>query len=496
MMKRKLALVLAALLAVNTLALTSCGEDKGTSSSEADNKEKEPVTITYGGWEGDLMMNELVRKFTEREENKHINIEIAGLGWVGNEKLTELAATDSMPDIINLENPFIPMQNDWVIDLKPYYEKDEQKDNLPQNFLKYGTINDKMVMIPSAIYIKGIFLNKTLLEKNNVPVPDFDWTVEEYIDVLQKTTKAGESIGATAIDMVSDLPAQMNDEIGCCSYNEKTQTWDLGANFQEAVGLQKELVDMKVSINEQLDVLGNPWNYEEGSTEYNDVVAKREAKAQELVGETDVWEAFLKGKMAASIAFTYDVLDAYPSYNGWDWDLYPTPVKEKGDVARPAIVVDSIAIASSCENPDAAWQFARYLSFADEIIDDRIEICKEQDMEVLQERYPELYEANPAAFDYKLSYPMMPATTNQESIDKWSEFNNAKPGVKTMFSRLDTGYVDGFKVTPGFSDAYFNTINKAITEEVYTGNKSIADIAPELEEKANAFTKEALDSVK
>lgn len=500
--KKILALLMAMTLTMS-VALTACGEktdgnkDKTSSGNGKDTvsadgekpKDGEVVTITYGGWEDQLMANELARKFNER--NPNIKVEVFNNGkWLGNEETTKLVATGDMPDIINLENVVVPIQNKWVIDMKPYFEKDKDASNLPENFLGYGTINDKLVMLPGSVFLFGVMLNLDLLAANGIETPAYTWNIDDFSNIVKKTTKKGSTIGVNEVrPLMKHLPAQMNPELGWGTFNEKTKQYNLGSEWEFAVQTAQDLMDANVSIYEDLDALGLPWDFEEGSAERKDVDEKRANFITELVGEVDAADAWIKGKAGAWLDFTWGM--GFPNnanYGGFEWDMYPVPLAGDAKEARTAFVVDSVAITTSCKNPEAAYEFIKYISFSVEGIEDRMSIVENYDKEALQTQYPDLPET---AFANPLTYSQMPVTTDQAVIDKWAEFNNIKPGVSYMLERLDTGYADGFKVTPGYNDAYELNIQKAVTDQVFTGQKTAADLAKELEEKANKITADA-----
>lgn len=467
------------------------GEDEG-GSEDAEQADGDEIVIKYGGWEGNIMIRELAEKFEETHPG--VRIEFTLEGWNGTDKLTELAATGELPDIVNLQEIVTPVQNDWVIDLKPYLDNDPDSASLPESMLKYGTVGDKVIMLPGSMFLFGVAVNKDLLSSYGLDIPDYNWTVDEFVDIVKKTTKAGSSVGLSEVQpLLKHIPPQMNDALGWGSFNEETREYDLGEEYAYAVSVAKDIMDANAAVYERLDALGIPWDFEEGSTERQEIDDARANFVMDLMGETDAWTGFLKGKMACFMAFTYDVagLKDNPDYSGFDWDFYPVP--GSGENPRTPIVVDSIAITTTCEHPQEAYEFVKFISFSEEGIQARIDIVKNQDMEALKAKYPDRPEAD---FAYPLVFNQMPVTTNQALIDEWAELNDAKPGISYLLGHLDNGYVDGYKVTPGFDEAYHNTIQKAVREQVLlTGEKSFSDIVDEIQARANEITKEAYSAI-
>jgi len=274
-MRRRLFL-LTALLLVGAMLLTACGgstsgtdapdtSDKpGTSEpdektqdeadADVDPVETEPVVIKWATWENAVMAREMAEKFSEK--NPDIIVEVQHAGWFGNDVLTKWAASGEMPDVFAVENPFLGIQNGWFYDLKPFIDQEAEPKFYP-NFIETGTYKGKVYMLPSYIYLHGILVNKTLLKANNIPIPDYGWTIEDYKNILIATTE-GDMIGTNTItELPKHIPPQMNDNLGWgCWDGEK---YVLGEEWISAVNFQKELHDAKVYIYHVEEGLQNPW---------------------------------------------------------------------------------------------------------------------------------------------------------------------------------------------------------------------------------------------
>lgn len=488
---------MAAVLMAGTVA--GCGDSgsgntSGNSSSTSGGKSAKEVTVSYAGWEDPVMALELAEKFNERYPN--IKVEIINDGeWRGTDWMSKKAATGELPDIVNVENIAPYVQNGWLADMNPYFEKDKDAATLPENMAKYGNVNDKLIMLPGSVYIYGVMLNKDLLTANGLAIPDYEWTMDEFTNIVKTTTKKGATIGVNEVQvLMKHLQAQENPEVGWGNFNETTKKYELGETWQKTVNVTKDLMDANVSIYEDLDAQGNPGEFEEGSAEQNEVNAKREQFLMDLVGETDSAQVWYKGKAALWMDFTWSTgFTTMDTYSGFDWDFYPIPSITEGKTPRTPFVVDSIGITESCKNPEAAYEFVKYLSFAKEGIEDRMQIVEEYDKDALMEKYPDL---DAAKFANPLTFNQIPSTTDQATIDKWVEFTDAKPGIQYMLEKLADGYADGYKVTPGFDEAYHQTVEKVVREQVFTGQKTAADLATELAQKADEITQKAYDSMK
>lgn len=493
-MKRKMSLAIAVVMSAS-LVLTACGNggsktptDKTGATTGEKTSTAAPVTIKWATWENPVMAEEMAAKFNAKNKDIKVVVDDFG-GWFGNDALAKRAASGEMPDVFNVENPVIPVQNKWLLDMKPFLDKETDK-KFYQNFVETGTFDGKTIMLPSYVFVHGIIVNKSLVKANNLPVPDYGWTLDEYKNILIKTTK-GQTIGTNGVvDDIKHIPPQMNDKLGW-------GTWDgskyvLGDEWKFAVDFTKELYDKKVSIWQLTEHI-DPWVKPEG--------AERDAALQQIkdiykekFGEEGDYDVFLKGNVATWMDFSWG-LSFYKNekFGGFDWDFYPFPVKDKGDKSRPGIVCDSLAISANTQNPEAAFRFIKYISYDPTSFDDRVEIIKNYKKDEAKTKYPNIKEDRLSDF---LTFDHIPAINDQAVRDKWSEYNNVKAGVREMVNHLDTGYIDGFKFVPDFDNAYHKTIEKAIRQEIFTGKKTAADLAAELEKKANDITETAIKNMK
>lgn len=484
-MKKITALVLSCILAAG--ALTGCKQSVKTDAPTP--AKKDPVTIKWVTWENAYVAHEMAEKFTKR--HPEIKVEIMHAGWFGNEDLSKKAAEGDMPDVFAVENPFIPIQNKWVLDLKPYLDKEKEK-KFYNNMVQTGTFDGKVVMLPTYLFGYGVIVNKSLLQSNNIPVPGYGWTVDDWTNILDKTTK-GQTIGTNVyLEVMKHIPPQMNDKLGWGVWDGKG--YDTGAEWQYAANLSKQIVDKKESIYAMLDVMPNPWDMADGSAERTKAENDRKAMLKEKFGVEGDYDVFLKGNMATLWEFTWGLgFDKNANYGGFDWDFYPIPVKDKGDVSRPGVVADSLAISANSKHPDEAFQFIKYLCFDPNGYNDRVDVIKNYKKDEAMKKYPDI----PAdQFADTISFDHMPAVNDQAVRDNWLKFTNAKAGVANIINNLDKAYVDGFKFVPDFDTAYHKTIEKTFKEQVLTGKKTPADIAAEIKQKADAITNDAIAKMK
>ena len=481
-MKKILSLALTCLITSSTLV--------GCTGKPNEPEKKEQVTIKWASWENTFVAREMAEKFTKKHPNIKVDVVDMG-GWFGNDVLSKKAAAGEMPDIFNVENPAIPVQNKWVLDLKPYLDKEKDKKFYP-NLVETGTFDGKVIMLPTYLFGFGVIVNKSLLKSNNIPIPKYDWTVDEFMNIIDKTSK-GQTIGTNVyLEPMKHFPAQMNDKLGWATWNGKS--YDFGEEWQYAANISKQIVDKKLSLYAMLDTLPDPGASADGSAEKTKAENDRKALLKGKFGVEDYYDVFLKGSVATFWDFTWALgIEINPKFGGFEWDYYPIPVVDKGKVSRPPVVADSLAIASNCKHPDEAFEFIKYLCYSPEAFDDRVEIVKNYKKADVKVKYPDIKADQ--IWD-TISFDHMPAVNDQAVRDKWLKFTKAKTGVAYTINNLDKAYIDAYKFVPDFDKAYQKTVEGIFKEQVLTGKKTPADISPELEKKANDITNAAMEAMR
>lgn len=452
----------------------------------------EPVEIRWASWENIYMAEEMAAKFNERNPDIKVIVDDFG-GWFGTDQLIQRAASGTMPDVFQLQNPDVPMQNKWLLDMTPFIEQVRQAGDVKfyENFVETGTFDGKVIMLPTYIFVHGVVINKSLLETYNIPIPDYNWTLEEYKNIMIATTRDN-TVGVWGLDeFMKHIPAQINDALGW-------GTWDgsryvFGEEWIYAVNYVKELRDHKVSLTQYEEGLQNPWELPEGA-ERDDALQAITDMYTETFGVENSHFMYMQGNVATWLDFSWGLFfDQSPDFGGFEWDYYPFPVKEAGDVSRPGIVADCVAISANTANPEAAFRFLSYLSFEPAAFDDRVEIVENYSKEDAIAKHPHITEDR--LWD-TLNFNHIPAVNDQSVRDRWADMNNVKPGVRFILNNLHRGYVDGFKFVPDFDRVYHHTVEKAVREQIFHGQKTAADLAPELERIANEMTQVAIEAMR
>lgn len=204
-MKKKIALLMAAVMAA--ASLSGCGgsekvtTEDTTAGSAADTTqavtegENGDVKLTMSWW-GNQVRNEKTQAALDLYTGQNPGIEIEGQFSEWSDywnKLATSAAGQAIPDIVQMDYSFIDqyVKNGLLEDLTPYI-KDGTLDvsNISENTMASGTVNGGVYAICAGINAPSLLYNKTLLYKNGITVKDY-MTTDEFIDlcreVYQKT---------------------------------------------------------------------------------------------------------------------------------------------------------------------------------------------------------------------------------------------------------------------------------------------------------------------
>ncbi len=88
------------------------------------------------------------------------------------------------------------IENDFDFDISKYYDSS----------LRNGIYQNSQFALPYESNPQLMFVNKTLLKKEGIDMPDNQWTLEDFYDICQKVTKDSDGDGVI-------------DQYGCYNYD-------------------------------------------------------------------------------------------------------------------------------------------------------------------------------------------------------------------------------------------------------------------------------------
>lgn len=221
-----------------------------------------------------------------------------------------------------LENLDKKIQEDASVEIRDYYETS----------LEAGKIDDSQYALPYETVPTLMFVNKTLLDKEGIPVPDADWSWDDLYRICKKVTKDLDGDGRL-------------DQFGTYNYGWLEALYSNDGKIFEQQGKKCYL-----------------------ASEQTEAAVRFIQKLNELYqGEKVTQETFDAGNVAfMPLSFAeYRTYKTYPykikKYSNFQWDCITLPAGSMGDnISR----VDSllIGISSKSSQKDMAWEFLKMLT--------------------------------------------------------------------------------------------------------------------------------------
>jgi len=197
-MKRFISLMAATVLATS-LALTGCGS---SSTKEASSKEdsSKPIKLSITWW-GAQSRHDYTKKLLDlyTSKNPNVTFEATPSGWDGYfDKLSALAAGDTMPDIIQMDNAYISTfsKNNMLADLSEFVnDKTLDLSSVDSNLVDTGKMNGKLTGAAISSTALALTYNPDVFAKAGLqaPAPDWKWSDFEkaMMTIKEKTGNYG-----------------------------------------------------------------------------------------------------------------------------------------------------------------------------------------------------------------------------------------------------------------------------------------------------------------
>lgn len=463
-MKKYLSVLLASTVA---LGAVSCGSSETPSNDAAsgDNTSQvatgdeattndEVITLTYLDWgvgpEGDdNVQRAMVASYEETHPNVNIEILAVPEGDNFNNYISTLAASNQMPDVFTWANVSDTIIRDWAYDATDLVQNDSDYASTQDSIRLGGQFEGRTFGLPTAMNYMGMYINKTLFDKNNVPYLEFGYSMDDLLTAIEKNSTST-SKGVDNFAVHQWYPLTQNPDYGFATCDGIATHFD-SPEFAEGVAISQE-------------VTSNNWDM-------------KNTTALEFFGE-DGWAW---GDIAG-IASQYDgswIIKDLTKNGKFEFDYVGLPG------GYTVVANDYLFIGASTKNPEAAYDFAKYMSFGEEGIDTRLTLASLNDK-------------------YVLAY--VPPTTNPELTEKILPLYDNLPGFKkayeTYLTQPELLVVEGYKEVPGFAKAIYdadtgvqgkdaegNAISYTqaqLVDQIVKGNEKLADHARRLTDIANA----------
>lgn len=408
------------------------------------------ITLTYACWglgeKGEIeARDKQLEAFMEAYPNikvEFVNIDQAA--W--DDGLTTLAATNSLPDVFWVYSVTNAVANEWALDVTDYYENDPDAKEVYSSMVENERIGGRLYGMPTVMFPYLCFLNKTLFEKYNEPLPSYDWTMDDYKEIAERITHPDEFYFGTSNPNFTDyFPAQYND--GQSAYGWDGESYHFDQTWVDALNLKYNWIDNGVC----------EW-------------ASAEDK-QRYLGDEGAWPPGF-GRSAMHFDWTWTIAyfeDAVKEQSGCDFLYYPQPA---GPTGAQMAVVDYGIISASTEHPREAWELQKWTSWGKEACMNRYEGYKEAGLEVVSR---------------------MPVIDNDEVWDVVKGFTD-REDIQAVYDHLTNVVPSISSVAPGYNQFNDWMNENGIWDQLNNREIAPADIADELTQKANEFRDQWLAS--
>jgi multiple sugar transport system substrate-binding protein len=436
-----IALVLTLMVILTSFAMSTSAQD---------------VTIRYANWnvgteEENNIQRQLVAAYVEA--NPDVTIEFVDMsgdgGW--DEKLTNLAARGELPDVFMANNTPFYIQNGWAADLSAMVADDPDWANVPQVLKDAVTHSDQVVGLPAAQFVMGYFVNQDLFEAANLDAPVYGSSAEDFVAATTALTDVQQ--GVLGLD-------EMEFILG---WYPSTQDSNLRWFGFDGTHMNYNSAAFKAAVDMALELQPHTWQG------LND----EQKTAFTAVGP---WELFLNQESGVRWDGGW-AIPAYAETATFNWDFMGIPG------GNQAMVTDILVISASSANPEAAYDFARWMSISSE------GYAREAELATAAETVP----------------TRMPVAVTPESIDLYLSFVGDKPGLRQALENLDNSIVESLaKIVPGYINARWEgkpgidvgenlDVNLGfIFGNIASSSFKFEDYSAQLEEFANGILDEAL----
>lgn len=152
-------------------------------------KQKQDDTLKFASWGSKTEVQILKGLISDFEkENPDIKVEFMHIPQNYFQKLHLMFASNLAPDVIFINNLNIPVYEKYLLDLNDIIKN--KNDYYPQ-VLDTMTYKNRLLAIPRDVSTLVVFYNKDLFDKNNLPYPDENWNMTEFLNTAKALTNNG-----------------------------------------------------------------------------------------------------------------------------------------------------------------------------------------------------------------------------------------------------------------------------------------------------------------
>jgi len=367
--------------------------------------------------------------------------------------LSAQAAAGTMPDVVfdDASQIYYYVSQGWVYPLDDFVKGDKDFTYVPASITDSYRYNGKLYALPMQAHFNTIFINLDLLDKLNMDLPELDWTPEDYKELLKSAT-TNEYSGTEILWGIDEyLAGAVSKDAGYYGYDPEAKKFNTSNTWVKGVNIMRELraypgLEAWSLRNSNVDGDTNDYTRKFGN------------------GNTgDLHMAFKMGKILTDPRGTWDV--SWLKELSFEWTLWPFPQGEDSPGRMP-MHIDCSWVTSKAQNPQAAFEFVRFVTYSREGNLERLAMYEEGETD-----------------DYSLNEMFyIPTTNHPEVAEHFKDLENVSESIAYMYDNMTNSFrADLSKIVPGW-DQVNNEYLSPRGNEVRDGIEDAASVAAELDD--------------
>lgn len=284
---------------------------------------------------------EAIRRFERENEDVKVIFRSGTLMEDYSEWLAQKILKGKEPDVfIVLDEDFNTLSEIGMLEaLNPYIDKASQfsLNDYYDKALEAGNSYGLQYAMPFQIVPTFMIVNKTLLDKNKILLPQEEWSLESFLEISKQLT----------IDTDGD---GIIDQYGSVGYEWDYAYYAANGNFEKG----SKAIDIydEVKLAGAIDFARSLHQLNQGhNVNNNDFEEGR-------VG----FKPFSFAEFRAYRSYPFRV----KKYSDFEWEAVPFPVSES-DQSQAKLYTVQIGMSSRSSEKDLSWKFIEYLSSNDDI---------------------------------------------------------------------------------------------------------------------------------
>lgn len=288
-------------------------------------RHEDAPTIKFASWGSQSEVAILKPLIEDFEQQNGVKVEFMHIPQNYFQKLHLLFASNMPPDVIFINNLYLPVYADFLEDLTPYADKKM----FYKKSLDAMTYDKKVLAIPRDVSNLVIYYNKDLFDKYGIAYPKKNWTFDDLLKKSLEFKKYGIFGISFETSNLFYLPYLMSEGGGILADDLKTVIID---EPQSQKGLEF-YVDLRNKYN---------------------VAPKKSQSASATMAQM-----FLQKKIAMHLSGRW-LVPKYREVIDFNWDIINFPNGDRGSVVP--IDASGWAVCKLSKQKELALKFVQYLS--------------------------------------------------------------------------------------------------------------------------------------